>query len=319
MSTYQRILLTGVTGHVGGRLFEHLSQERVCNVRGVALSSRPAPVWATSHELCFGNIKSESFRKQVLEEVDVVVHLANRGFSATNQPSADQLAEEHSNTLSLARDAVRANVSRFVFLSSIHVYGRALLGRVDDATKAQPASEYGASRLRIEEALAQLADETGLEVVVVRMSNSFGVPAFPRVETWDLILHDLCRQAVQSDSLTLRSDPRTSRDVIALRDAVVALSQVIQSPSLSTGTYLLASGQTCTLLDLANSVRQLANEILGRVLAIETTGRVTETLPSFQFDSTKLRGVGITIPQHRDDEIRDLLRYARREFGVKTL
>ncbi len=318
MSTYQRILLTGATGHVGGRLFQHLSQEGIPIVRGVALSSRPAPIWAGSHELCFGDLGLESFRAQVLEEVDVVVHLASRGFSATNQPTGDQLAEEHANTMALAHDAVRANVSRFVFLSSIHVYGKALVGKVDDTTKSQPISEYGASRLRIEEDLARLANETGLEVVVVRMSNSFGVPAFPRVETWDLLLHDLCRQAIQSDSLALRSDPRTSRDVIALRDAVVVLSQIIQSPSLPTGMYLLASGQTSTLLDLANSVRQLANEILGRVLTIETTDRVTEIPSSFHFDCTKLRSVGITIPQHRDDEIRDLLSDAQREFGVKA-
>lgn len=316
MSNPLQTLLTGATGHVGSRLFEHLAQADRFRIRAVCLSARPMPGWAESHELHFGDLRIATFRREVLEGADVVVHLANRGFSAKTQPTADELAKERSTTVDLARDAARSGVSRFVFLSSIHVFGQSLVGRVDDETIARPSSAYGASRLRIEEDLDQVADETGLEVLSVRMSNSFGFPAVPRPDTWDLLLHDLCRQAVRSETLRLHSDPRTCRDMIALRDAVWALAQIVESPELSSGTYLLASGRSSSLLELAEAVSLAAASVLGRTLSVEANHRDAMTPQRFDFDCTKLLNAGIVIPQNRDEEIRDLLRCAQREFGM---
>jgi hypothetical protein len=38
--------------------------------------------------------------------------------------------------------------------------------------------------------------------------------------------------------------------------------------------------------------------------------------PTFVLRPSKLLSAGISIPQHLDEEIGDLLRYAQREFGV---
>jgi len=316
VSAQLQILLTGATGHVGGRLFEHLAQGDRFRIHAVGQTARTLPSWAHSHNLYFGDLQIAAFRRKVLEGADVVVHLANRGFSAAAQPTADELAKEHSTTVDLARDAARSGVSRFVFLSSIHVFGESLVGQVDDTTIARPSSAYGASRLQIEGDLAQVADETGLEVLNIRMSNSFGPPAIPRLDTWNLLLHDLCLQAVRSQTLILRSDPRTYRDVIALRDAVRALAQIVESPDLSRGTYLLASGRTSTLLELADAVRLAARLVLGTTLSVEASHRDEIAPQRFDLDSSKLTSAGIAIPQHRDEEICDLLRHTQHEFGM---
>jgi UDP-glucose 4-epimerase len=271
-----------------------------------------------AHEFIFGDIRSETIREQILSGASTVVHLANRGFSASTPPSEAQLAIERSTTLKLAEDAVRAGVSRFIVLSSIHVYGRTLVGNVYDDTPADPVSTLGISRLRIEEDLMALAESTSMNVTIIRMSNSFGTPAVPRPETWGLLLHDLCKQAVQSHSLTLRSDPRISRDMMALRDVVDVLQQVINSKRVSSGIYLLASGQTNQLIELAQLVRTEALAQLGKDLSIETSDFATISPASFTLSPIKLREAGVMIPQNREEEIRDLLRYAVQEFHEAT-
>jgi len=124
-------------------------------------------------------------------------------------------------------------------------------------------------------------------------------------------VHDLCRQAAESDTIVLRSDARTCRDVMAMRDVVEVLKQVIESQTVSNGTYLLASGNTLPLADIAASVARLAHDELGKTCSVRFGEPGNDTPSKFTLHSRRLRELGIAIPQHRDEEVRDLLRYAR--------
>jgi UDP-glucose 4-epimerase len=305
------VLLTGASGHVGGRLLKHLVETGGNHVRAVLRTERPMPEWSSAAEIIRGDITEPTVRENVLRDMHTVVHLATRGFSARVSPTVTEMNNEHSVTLGLLRDALRSGARRFVYLSSIHAYGSALVGDVDDLTPAIPTTEYGRSRLRIEHDLAQLANGSACQAITVRLTNSFGTPVHPRAETWNLLVHDLCRQAAASETITLRSDARTCRDVMALRDAVAVLKKVVESPDMTSGTYLLASGTTLSLADIASLVARLAADELGKTCSVQFGEPGNDTPPTFTLHSRRLCELGIDIPQHRDEEIRDLLRYAR--------
>jgi UDP-glucose 4-epimerase len=308
------MLLTGASGHVGGRLFKHLVETGGADVRAevrVAVRAwRPMPEWSSAAEIICGDIAEPMVRENVLRDMHTVVHLATRGFSARVSPTVAEMNDEHEVTLGLFRDAVRLDARRFVYLSSIHAYGAALVGDVDDLTPAVPTTEYGRSRLRIERELAELASGSACQTIIVRLTNSFGTPVQPRAETWNLLVHDLCRQAAESDTIVLRSDARTCRDVMALRDVVAVLKQAIKSQDMTSGIYLLASGNTLQLADIAVLVARLAHDELGKTCSVRFGEPDNDTPPTFTLHSRRLREIGIAIPQHRDEEIRDLLRYA---------
>ena len=315
MSSSRRVLLTGASGHVGGRLFKHLVETGGANVHTdlrVALrKGRPMPEWSSAAEIIHGDIADQKVRETILRDAHTVVHLATRGLSARKSPTVAEINDEHGVTLELFRDAVRLGAQRFIYLSSIHAYGSALVGDVDDSTPAAPTTEYGRSRLRIERDLAELAGGSACQTIIVRLTNSFGTPVQLRAETWNLLVHDLCRQTAESNTVVLRSDARTCRDVMALRDVVAVLKQVIESQSLTGGTYLLASGNTLSLADIAELVTRLAHEEFGKTYNVRLREQGKDTPPTFILHSRRLRELGIAIPQHRDEEIRDLLRYAR--------
>jgi UDP-glucose 4-epimerase len=305
------VLLTGASGHVGGRLLKHLVETGGNHVRAVLRTEHRMPEWSSTTEIIGGDIAEPAMRETVLRDVHTVVHLATRGFSARVSPTVAEMNNEHSVTLGLLCDALRSGARRFVYLSSIHAYGSALVGDVDDLTPAIPTTEYGRSRLRIEHDLAELANGSACQAITVRLTNSFGTPVHPRAETWNLLVHDLCRQAAESDTIMLRSDARTCRDVMALRDAVTVLKQVVESPDMTSGTYLLASGTTLSLADIASLVAQLAADELGKTCSVQFGEPGNDTPPTFTLHSRRLCELGIDIPQHRDEEICDLLRYAR--------
>ena len=315
MSLSRRVLLTGASGHVGGRLFKHLIEtggiDARAQIRVAVRAGRPLPDWSSTAEVIRGDIAEPTVRENMLRDTHTVVHLATRGFSARVSPTVAEMNDEYKVALELLRDAVRHGAQRFVYLSSIHAYGSALIGEVDDLTPAVPTTEYGRSRLRIERDLAESASGSACQTIIVRLTNSFGTPVQPRAETWNLLVHDICRQAAESDTIVLRSDARTCRDVMALRDVVEVLKRVIESQTISNGTYLLASGITLQLADIAALVARLAHDELGKTCSVQFGEPGNETPPKFTLHSHRLRELGIAIPQQRDEEIRDLLRYAR--------
>jgi len=311
----QRVLLTGATGHVGGRLLSYLSTQESVTTRALVRTPRTLPSWTDNCEIRFGDLTEEATRRDVLQDVDCVVHLATRGFSSAQPPSDTELASEEKLTLDVVRDAIGAGVSRLIYISSIHVYGESLVGRVDDSTSIAPNTAYGRSRQRIERDILELAKSGNSQISVVRLTNSFGVPTFPRDETWNLLLHDLCRQVVQSHSITLRSDGRVCRDMMALRDVVNVLAQILMNNHDIRGTFLLASGQSMKLQEIAELVQRHAKSTLG--IDADITSPVINPVqpPAFLLHPAKLIGAGIKFPQHRDEEICDLLRHAQHEFG----
>lgn len=177
MTINNKLLLTGATGFVGSALQQSiLASEKydlTMAVRGaidVSSAVRVVPV---------ADLTAATDWTDALQGVDVVIHSAAR-VHVMNDLSTDPLAEFRKvnvdGTLALARQAVAAGVKRFVFVSSIKVNGeRTELGSPYSADdRPNPVDPYGVSKYEAEQALLALAQETGLEVVIVRPVLVYG-------------------------------------------------------------------------------------------------------------------------------------------------
>ncbi|OWW72940.1 UDP-glucose 4-epimerase, partial [Acinetobacter baumannii] len=131
------------------------------------------------------NIENINFDlNQNLEELDldgvqVVIHCAGRAHVMNETAASPLNAYRQINvkgTLNLAKKAVQSGVRRFIYLSSIKVNG-------EEATQQKPFTAedsintddpYGLSKYEAEQALKQLAQETDLEVVIIRPVLIYG-------------------------------------------------------------------------------------------------------------------------------------------------
>ena len=304
------ILITGAAGHIGGRLFRELVQSNDHLIRAAFRNAMALPEWTNNHQAMFGDISKPEVRDEMLDRVTQVVHLATRGYSSGEPPSDFDLQEDLNVTVSLANSAANSGVRRFIFLSSIHVYGHALVGVVDEKTVPIPATAYGRSRLATEDEVARIGRESGMEVVVIRMSNSFGVPVFDRPATKHLLIHDLCRQARQANHLTLRSNGNQFRNIIALSDAVGVLRQLIRLDRSIGGTHLLAGPETLTVRGIAEMVAHEAASLFGTAPTVEGSENDMSQHLAFDLKPVNLELLGVTIADHRRAEIQGLLRHA---------
>jgi UDP-glucose 4-epimerase len=157
----------------------------------------------------------------------------------------------------VARVAADSGVARFAYLSTVHVYGRALAedAVITEATVPEPGAVYGIARLASEHAIRAEAERGGTAVVVLRLTNSVGAPVDAAVDRWTLVANDLCRQAATTGRLRLQSPGVQWRDFVALADVVRAIASAIGPDGLPAGTYNLGSGAPMTILDLAALVQ----------------------------------------------------------------
>lgn len=117
--------------------------------------------------------------EEALQGIDVIIHAAAR-VHVMDERAGDPLAKFRAvnveATRHLAQQAAAAGVKRFVYISTIKVNGEETEPgqpyRADSA--AHPRDLYGQSKLEAEQALFAIANETGLELVVVRPPLVYG-------------------------------------------------------------------------------------------------------------------------------------------------
>ena len=317
MST-NTVVLTGAGGHVGGAVFKELSASRLGHLRASFRRSTELPNWASSHEIFVGDLAEPRTREALLSGASTVLHLATSGYSSSAPASRSHLDDEISTSVALATTAAQRGVQRFIFVSSIHIYGQRLVGVVNEQTKPEPRTEYGQSRAAIEDALSKLRQVTDMEIVVVRMSNAFGAPVFEHSASWQLLVPDLCRQVVESGHLRLRSSGRPFRNLIALRDAAGVLSDLASWGTPLGETYLLGGPQTLTVREIAEMVTDAASSLLGVTPTVEYGEDDMAKHESFQLDLGGLRRLGITLKDRRQAELHDLLHFAAARFNKQV-
>lgn len=171
-------LVTGGSGFVGRALIDRLSTVAGCRVLAPVrnLSTKFAP--GIQPVLCQG-LDTEQDWERSLTGVDCVIHAAAR-VHVMNEVCPDPLAAFRQvnvrGTLNLARQAAKAGVRRFVFISSIKVNGEGTAAgqayTADDVPA--PVDPYGISKFEAEKALQALAAETGMELVIIRPVLVYG-------------------------------------------------------------------------------------------------------------------------------------------------
>jgi len=170
------VLVTGANGFVGRALCTELVRQGQSIREAVRSSTTPVE---NINTVSVGEINAETDWTAALAGIKVVIHLAGRAHIMRDNAVDPLDAFRKVNvdgSWNLALQACDAGVQRFIFISSIKVNGEGTPeGRPYTAEdKPAPFDPYGISKLEAEEALRQLADESGMELVIIRPPLVYG-------------------------------------------------------------------------------------------------------------------------------------------------
>ena len=313
-----RVLISGGTGYIGGRLAVHLSRAG----HQIVLGSRKisgSPDWLTDAEMVQTKWNNSDELSRICRDIDVVIHAA--GMNAQDC-IADPVAALEFNGVATARfvsSATRAGVKRFIYLSTAHVYASPLVGRISEETCPKNLHPYATSHLTGEHALLAANDRREIQGIVFRLSNAFGAPVSKESNCWHLLVNDLCRQVVEKKLLSLRGSGKETRDFISLSQVCNVIELFVSRgfDSLDAGVFNLGTGYSFTLLDMARLIQQRCLNKLGHFPGLHVGGETNNNdLLNLEYKSSRMPSLAIDVDASKTiTELDHLLKYCNHTFG----
>jgi UDP-glucose 4-epimerase len=315
-----RLLVTGALGYLGGRISLHL-RDRGHKLRLV--TRRPPetrPRWSMDLEVARQEADDDAALDRLCRDCDGILHLsATNEIEAAANP-AQALIDTSLATLRLIQAAERNGVRRFIYMSTAHVYGAPLAGRIDESTLPRPVHPYAITHRAAEDFVLGARVRGKLRGLVLRLSNAVGGPADPLIDRWTLVANDLCRQVVRERGLTLNSSGLQRRNFIPLGDVCRAVEHFLGLPDTAWGDGLFNLGgtDTLTILELAQLVADRAEATLAfKPLLTRPMPKVGEQSQPLDFTSGRLRATGFAPAGSLAEEIDRTLLLCRDAFGVE--
>lgn len=170
------ILLTGATGAVGPHIVAALHNLGY-KIRSFSLDPPPANMGFEGIEVKIGDVTNASAVQTAMQDVDSVIHMA--ALLQSMKPKGE-LGEKYKRvnvdgTATVVEAAIKANVRRLVFFSTINVYGDTSGRIVNELTTPQPDTLYGKTKLDAEQVVLSAKNNSGQPLgVVLRLAAVYG-------------------------------------------------------------------------------------------------------------------------------------------------
>lgn len=317
-----RVLITGATGYLGGRITTALSATGSYSVRlGTRQPFDALPAWAKHYDIAMIDIVTAKGLAEACAGVHAVVHLAalNELDSAADPDRA--VAVNTLGTLHILEAAISAGAKRFVYFSTAHVYGSPMEGFVDEHTPAIPTHPYSITHREAEKYVMAAHRREVIEGLVIRLSNGFGAPAHSEVNRWTLLVNDLCRQAVSTGRIVLRSDGQQWRDFITLQDVGRGVDHFLRlsSSSLRDGLFNVGGDHSVRVIEMAEFVANRCAAVLDSRPSVRAAVRKGDRKPRrLEYSIAKLLSTGFVLKGDPAAEVDATLRLCQHSLRSVT-
>lgn len=253
----RRFLVTGGAGFIGSNFIRHLlTQEPSASIVNLDLLTYGG-VRATvgeldglaGHEFVEGDINDRPLVDSLVQGVDVVVHFAaETHVDRSITGPAPFLTSNVVGTGVLIESAMRANVPRFIHVSTDEVYGSVGEGFAAEDAGMNPSSPYSASKAGAELLVKSYETTYGYPAIITRCSNNYGPYQFP-----EKLIPFFVTRLLDGRKVPLYGDGLHERDWIHVADHCAALRMLVDV-GVSGETYNIGSGVQITNLQLTNRI-----------------------------------------------------------------
>ncbi|MDM8008860.1 MAG: NAD(P)-dependent oxidoreductase [Phycisphaerae bacterium] len=295
-----RVAVTGATGFLGRYIVNHLLESghrcrcwsRPDSDRGGLIESGgPKMEWLP------GELGDPKAAQLLVENVDAVVHSALQHgggrFRATGDDLMSFVEANVLGTLRLIQAARRANVRRFIFISTCAVHDVILQDRpLDETHPLWPKSHYGAHKAAIEKFVHSFGLGEGYDICALRPTGIYGLARPVSSSKWYGLVHAVkAGRPVESSA--------GGKEVHAA-DVAKAVGILLTASGIA--------GQAYNCYDM-----YISDEMVARTAACLTgsDSRISNlnTGPKNQIDTGKLRALGMTFGGQEllEQTVRDLL------------
>jgi len=240
----KHILVTGGAGFVGGYLCSTLLEDGHSVTSVDDLSNGRKENIAPGVEFFLLDITSRDlFKKLAPYSFDTVIHCAAQASNALSflDPHRD-FEVNQLGTLRVLELCVEKGIKRFIFTSSMSVYGQAKTLPTKETEACYPDAYYAVHKLASEHYIRIYGEQHGLDYTIFRLYTTYGHGQ--NLENRDQgLLSIYLSYILKKDTLIVKGSKDRTRDIVNVDDVVRAIKLSLDNPKSYGKVYNLGSGQ----------------------------------------------------------------------------
>lgn len=255
-----RALVTGGAGFIGSHITDHLirSYGDVHVIDSLATGERTyVPKKATLH---IEDVRKEKNIASLIKKIrpDVILHIAGQAsnINSFTNPHFD-VDVNFKGTVNVVMGALEAKTTRFLYASSMTVYGPQETLPVSETQPCRPVSYYGISKYAAERFVHATALRSDLahpfHATSFRMFNVYG-PRQSLTNPYQGALAIFIGNVLRDEPITIFGDGNQTRDFIYIDDVVNAWISSIPKPVSYGEVYNLGNGKQISVLGMVKHV-----------------------------------------------------------------
>lgn len=248
-----QILVTGGTGFIGSRLALEARRQGHTVVVAGQLNSDAERVRSRELEregilITQGPLQDAAYARRMVHGCHTVIHLAAAQHEA-NVPDSYFFDVNVNGTRTLIEACKAGGVQRFVYGSTIGVYGESASQVLDERTPPNPVNVYGRSKLQAEVLVNSQRD--ALQTSIVRISETYGPGDFRLLKLF---------RAVNRKRFFIIGPGLNQRQAIHVTDLVRGLLLAAVSPEAVGETFVMAGEEILTTREVVQEIAAALNK-----------------------------------------------------------
>jgi nucleoside-diphosphate-sugar epimerase len=307
-----------VTG-AGGLLGTTLTAELLCRgYRVRAFDIKGLERVPEGVDVMIGDVRSAEIAQRACKDIEVVFHLAAL-LPQTRVSDEKFYSVNVQGTENMLSAAVQESVPRFVFSSSIEIYGIPdYIPCTEDAPK-KLLGTYSRNKLECEELCAKYSADFGIEVVMMRMPMIFG-PGY-----WhERFYLDMFEALSHGRPIRIIGNGDNRHQVVASSDVAEAYIRAAETPGAAGEAFNIASDDAAVL-----TVRETAERVIRLVGSRSKLACVNKNLARAMIRVMSLARRPVLLDEHREvpfvdyvfaiDKAKQVLGYEPKKDDVEAI
>ncbi len=289
-----KYLITGASGFLGGRLSTFLENKGFEIIRGSTdlktIESSNYNNWVLTE---FNNFET---LKKICKGVDFIIHAAGPNADYCKQKPKSSFDFYSVKTKMLVKAAKASKIRKFIFLSTAHVYNNKFEGIINEKLPTLNNHPYALANLEGERVVRQIFGKNPDNSIIIRLSNIFGFPERKEVNCWMLFINNVCKEIVENQTITIKSNPLIKRDFLPVNDFCEIMPKLCESNFVNKENNIVNFGseKTLSLQETAKLIKRIYLKKYQKKVKIVIKGKI-EKSKDFKFCNQILKENNLNI------------------------
>ena len=305
-----KILITGGSGLLAGRLASYLAAFHTLTL----VSRKNINNIFNDPSISVKTYSSVQDIEKLLLNQDIILYAS--GPNAVDCEKSDLVKTYIDDTKYIIKCAKEiSSVKKFIFFSSIRAVSDNCQGLITEKSHCSPTTHYGKLKVSIENLLINDNFNDNLTRIILRITNGYGYPAHDSVNCWDLVIMNICKQAVINGEIRLNSDGSDFKDFIPIKSIAEITNNIINNEDNSE-IFNVSSGISTKIIDFINKIKNILEVKLSKKIKISLNINSNNTVSASNFtvDNSKITDRQYMSMLNHDKEINNLIDFCVNRF-----